>query len=102
MKGKRGMKFSEELQSRIKNLFKNNEELRDKLLLGDADSIRQIGALSQKKINPEDIIKAYESNNNQMEELYKKARFAVELKVLYRDLCLEFSRIARNANDMVK
>ena len=45
MKGKRGMKFSEELQSRIKNLFKNNEELRDKLLSGDADSIRQIGAL---------------------------------------------------------
>lgn len=96
------MQFSKELQSRIKNLFKNNEELRDKLLSGDVDSIRQIGALSQKGINPEDIIKAYESNSNQMEELYKKARFAVELKILYRDLCLEFSRRSRNTNDMVR
>ena len=85
------MKFSKELQEKINLLFKNNEELREKLLAGDAESIRQIGALSQKRIEPEDVVESYESNSDETKEyLYKKAKKMIELQELYRELCLEY------------
>ena len=85
------MKFSRELQEKIKVLFKNNEELREKLLSGDADSIRQIGLLSQKGVSTEDVVDAYESKDSEtMEYLYKKAKKVLELQELYRELCLEY------------
>ena len=44
------MEFSKELQEKIKNLFKNNKEWRDKLLLGDPYAIKQIGEIIDSEI----------------------------------------------------
>ena len=85
------MNISKELQEKINLLFKNNEDLREKLLVGDANAIREIGSISQKGMNPEDIVDAYESNDSEtMKYLYKKAKKLVELQKLYKDLCLEY------------
>ena len=85
------MNISKELQEKINLYFKNNEGLRDKLLVGDANAIREIGSISQKGINPEDIVTAYESDDSKtMKHLYEKAKKIVELQKLYKDLCLEY------------
>ena len=49
------MNISKELQEKINLIFKNNEELRKRLLVGDANAIREVGLISQKCMNPEDI-----------------------------------------------
>lgn len=93
------MNVSKELQERINMLFKDNEEIKEKLLACDADTIRQIGSASQKGMKPEDIIYAYESNDSEiMEYVYKKAKKLVELQKLYKDLCLEYSKANRSDN----
>jgi len=95
------VKFSEELQEKINLLFKNNEELRTKLLEGDADSIRQIGSLSQKRIDPEDVVEAYESNSDEAKEyLYKKAKKMIALQELYKELCLEYCKARKKERDI--
>lgn len=91
------MEFPEELQLKIKKFFENNEELRDKLLSGDAESIRQIGLLSQRGINPKEILEACESNDSDlMKNLYNKAKRTVELQKLYKELCEAYSKEMRN------
>ena len=41
--------------------------------------------------NPEDIVKAFESNNqNTMNALYNESKRLVELRELYKELCYEF------------
>ena len=86
------MRFSEELQVKIKDLFQNNKEIREKLLAGDADTIREIGSKSQKGFEPEDIVAAFESGDKEtIEYLYQQAKKMVELKNLYKDLCLAYS-----------
>ena len=85
------MNDSEELKRKINLLFKKNEEVRDKLLAGDADAIREIGLISQKGINPTDVVVAYESEDSAaMEILYDKAQKLIELQKIYRELCLEY------------
>lgn len=85
------MNISEELERKINLLFKNNKEIRDKLLSGDVDTIREIGSISQKGINPTDVIVAYESNDGvSLEALYDKARKLIELQKIYKELCLEY------------
>ena len=85
------MNISKELQETINSLFKNNEEVIERLLTGDAEAIREIGSISQKGINPEDIVVAYESNDSEtMKYLYGKAKKMIELQKLYKDLCLEY------------
>ena len=85
------MNTLKELQEKINLLFKNNKELREKLLLGDVNAIREIGVMSQKGMNPEDIVDAYESNDSEtMKYLYNKAKRLVELRELYNNLCLEY------------
>ena len=94
------MNLSKEVQEKINILFENNEEIRGKLLEGDTETIRQIGLESQKGMNPEDIVDAYESNDDKiMEYLYKKAKKLVELQRLYKDLCLEYSKENRSDNE---
>ena len=94
------MNISKELQEKINLLLKNNEELRAKLLVGDANAIKEIGSISQKGMNPEDIVDAYESNDSEtMKYLYEKAKKIVELQKLYRDLCLEYSKSKKNENE---
>ena len=86
------MTFSKELQEKINLLFSNNKELKDKLLRGDPDTIRDIGSISQKGIDPEDIVVAFESNDDEiMDYLYKKAKRTLELNKLYRELCVAYS-----------
>lgn len=63
------MKFSNELKKEIEDLLKNNPELRDRVLAGDAKAIQEVAIMGQKDIPPEDIIEAYE--NDCMEYLYK-------------------------------
>ena len=94
------MNTSKELQEKINLLFINNEELRERLLVGDANAIREIGSISQKGMNPEDIVDAYESNDSEtMKYLYKKAKKLVELQKLYKDLCLEYYKKSKRSRN---
>ena len=94
------MNTSKELQEKINLLFKNNDELRERLLAGDANAIREIGLMSQKGMNPEDIVDAYESNDSEtMKYLYEKAKKLVELQKLYKDLCLEYYNSTRDKGE---
>ena len=93
------MKLSKELQETINVLFENDEEIKEKLLSGDADTIRKIGSASQTRMNPEDIVAAYESNDSEMmENVYKEAKKLVELQKLYKALCIEYSKANRSEN----
>lgn len=94
------MNITKQLQEKINLLLKNNDELRERLLEGDANAISEIGAISQKGINPEDVIQAYESNDSDtMEYLYKKAQKLIELQKLYRELYLEYYNSKRNKDE---
>jgi hypothetical protein len=85
------MSISKETQEKINLLFKNNPEMIGKLYKCDAKAIREIGSVSQKGINPDDIIVAYESGNQStMAYLYKQAKRLVELQELYKELCFEY------------
>ena len=92
------MKISEELEAKITILFKNNNELKEKLLSGNPDAIREVGSMSQKGIAPEEIVAAYE--NGKIEGIYKKSKMMLELQKLYRELCLECSKAIRNKSNM--
>ena len=72
--------MKEMLQSNYKKI-----NLKQKLLKGDVESIRQIASISQKGINPKDVIEAFESNS--FEEVYKEAQRLLELEQLYKELC---------------
>lgn len=85
------MFFLNEIQ--IKILFKNDSEMREQLLSGNVDVIRKIGRISQKEINQEDIVIAFESNDpDTMNYLYNQSKRLVQLQELYRELCYEFCK----------
>lgn len=85
------MIFSNEIQNKIKILFKNDSEIREQLLLGNADAVRKVGSISQKGINPEDVVMVFESNDpDNMKYLYNQCKRLVELHELYQELCYEF------------
>ena len=85
------MVFSNEIQNKIKVLFKNDSETREQLLSGNADAVRKIGSISQKGINPEDVVIAFESNDpDTMNYLYNQSKRLVEIHELYKELCYEF------------
>ena len=64
--------------------------MRDRLYNCDAEAIREIGSLSQRGINPDDVVVAYESGNQDtMNYLYQQAKRLVGLQELYKDLCFE-------------
>ena len=79
------MKVPKELQEQIENLFKNNEDIKEKLLNGDTATIQQIGLFSRNAIKPSEIIDAYE--NNSVDTLYKKAKHLVKMQELYCEMC---------------
>ena len=85
-----GLLLSQELQNKIKRLLNTDEDLKQKLLKGDVDSIKLIPSISQKGINPKDVVEAFESNRS--EEIYKEAQRLLELQQLYKDLCFEYSK----------
>ena len=83
------MSFSEQLQQKIMNLFNDDEVYRDKLLVGDAEAIRDL--LRQTTIGPEDVVAAFESNDtNVMNNLYHRCKRLVEVQTLYTQMCLEY------------
>ena len=85
------MSVSKETQAKINLLFKTNPEMRDRLYNCDAEAIREIGSLSQRGINPDDVVVAYESGNQDtMNYLYQQAKRLVGLQELYKDLCFEY------------
>ena len=97
------MILSNEVQNKIKILFENDSETREQLLLGNAEAVRKIGSISQKGINPEDIVKAFESNNqNTMNALYNESKRLVELRELYKELCYEFYQNKEHLEDTKK
>lgn len=91
------MKLSLETQEKINRLFTDNEELKNKLLAVDADAVREIGSLSQLGINPQDVVEAFEQDDVEKKDyLYNKAKKILELKDLYKELCIEHSKNSIN------
>ena len=91
----------------IKNIFPNADilgidfsaEMIEKLYNCDAEAIREIGSLSQRGINPDDVITAYESSDQDtMDYLYQQAKRLVGLQELYKDLCFELSGCLYKSN----
>lgn len=86
------MKIPKEVKEKIKELFKDNEEFRDKLLLGDPNAIRML-IPRRAGIDPIKVVKAVESNDiNAMRQLYREAKRMVELQELYQKLCLAYCK----------
>ena len=77
--------ISDELKEKIEMNVKYDIDLKNKLLSGDGNAIKQIGIESQKRINPVDVVEAYESNN--MEYLYNLAKKRLVLNEIYNELC---------------
>ena len=87
------MSISKETQEKINLLFKLDSEMIEKLSNCDADAIREIGIISQKGINPDDVIVAYESGDKDtMDYLYQQAKRVAGLQELYKELCFEYYR----------
>ena len=85
------MFFSEEIQSKTKKLLKDDNETIEKILSGDAEAIRKIGSIAQQGINPENVVRAFESNDpDAMKHIYNQSKNLVELRELYQELCYEF------------
>jgi hypothetical protein len=58
------------------------------------------GIISQKGMNPEDIVDAYESNDSEtMKYLYMKAQKLIELQKLYKELCLEYYNATKDKGE---
>ena len=95
------MSLSKETEEKINFLFKNNPEMKDKLCNCDAEAIREIGSLSQRGINPDDVVAAYESKDKDtMNYLYNQAKRLVLLQELYKDLCLEFYKKTKEKTEI--
>ena len=78
------MKLPNELAEKVERYFHFDEKLKNRLLRGDVEAIRDVGMIAQSKINPEDVIEAYESDC--IEYLYQKAKKKVTLEKLYHEL----------------
>ena len=97
------MSISKETQERINFLFKTNPEMIEKLYKCDADAIREIGSISQRGINPDDIIVAYESGDQStINYLYQQAKRLVELQRLYKELCFEYYKKTKDDSESVE
>ena len=97
------MSISKETQERINFLFKTNSKMIEKLYKCDAEAIRKIGILSQRGINPDDVIVAYESSDPAtMKYLYQQAKRLVELQKLYKELCLEYYNQTKDTKESVE
>ena len=54
--------------------------------------------MSQRRIEPQEIVEAYENNYGKIDELYKKAKMMLEVQKLYRELCLEYGKSKNESN----
>ena len=95
------MSISKETQERINLIFKTTPEMIEKLYKCDAEAIREIGSLSQRGINPNDVIVAYESGDpSTMNYLYQQAKRLVGLQELYKELCFEYLRKQKTSRNV--
>lgn len=88
------MYISNELREKVERLLKNDEELKREILSGKPSAIRKIVAITQRGIPAEEIVEAYE--NNQIEQLYRKAKDISELQGVYDELCEAYYAMRRN------
>ena len=94
------MSISKETQGKINLLFKTNPEMIDRLCNCEAEAIREIGSISQRGINPEDIIEAYESGDQStMDYLYHQAKRLIGLQELYQELCFEYYKKTKDKSE---
>lgn len=97
------MSISKEIQERINFLFQTNSEMSEKLYKYDAEAISEIGRLSQRGINPDDVIEAYESGDpSTMNYLYQQTKRLVGLKELYKMLCFEYYKKTKETSESVE
>ena len=84
------MSYKKETIKKINELLKDNPELREKVMSGDIDAIRDIGIISERGISSEDVINYFD--NNKQEELYNYAKKLLGLRELYTELCIECNK----------
>ena len=97
------MEIRKEIQEKIDILFKNNLIMKERLLNCDPEAIREIGSISQRGIDPADVIAAYESNDpNTMKFLYHQAQKMIKLQELYKDLNFEYYKKIKEEQLSVK
>ena len=93
------MSFSKETQEKINLLFKTKPEMIEKHNNCDAEAIREIGSLSQRGINPDDVVAAYESGDpDTMNYLYQQAKRLIGLQELYKELCFEYYKKTKDTS----
>ena len=80
--------MNEELVKSIKMLFKEDTEYACRLLYLDGESIREL-ITKKEKITDEEIVNAIE--NNDLENIYQKAKRNVLIQKLYIDLIQVYS-----------
>lgn len=87
-------------QEKIDFLYKTNPVMREKLSNLDAEAIREVGSLSQRGMDPDGVIVAYESGDQDtLKYLYEQAKRLVMLKELYKDLCFEYYKKTKSIPD---
>ena len=85
------MSISQKTQERIHTLYETDPEMIEKLNKFDGEAIRKVGSDSQKGLNPETFVVAYESGEESaINEIYQQAKKLVEQRELYKELCFEY------------
>lgn len=78
------MELNVQVNRKIRELFKDDKELMDKLLKHDLDAIRKIGTYSNTGFTSEEIVNAYKTGK--IDDLYKQAERKTEMRILYYHL----------------
>lgn len=78
------MELNENLQNKIKEMFKNNINIQNRLLSGDYSILDDVVSYCMQGFTVEEVIIAYE--NNTMEDLYEKAKKKKDIIDLYNEL----------------
>ena len=74
-----------DLQEKINIIFKDDENIKNRLLNGEEEAIRELATSLGKSIDPLDIIIAYE--NKDFDSLYKRAQQLIQIRELYVAMC---------------
>ena len=94
------MSISKKTQESINSLFETTPEMVEKLYKCDAEAIRKIGSISQRGINPDDVVVTYESGDpSAMNNLYQQAKRLVGLQELYKELCFEYYKKTKTTSE---
>lgn len=75
------MEYPEEFKEKVLSLTNNNEDIKRLLDLGNYNIGGMLFESCSERIDPEEIIKAYETNN--FEEIYQKSKRTLAITKLY-------------------